>query len=72
MGEQPLDRISDVAVEIRTADNRLLETSVSMIRKGEFEFELTNTASIIPGGEQVMITIRAGDALHHHSMRYIR
>ncbi len=72
MGEMPLDRIADVSVEIVNSKNRSLETSVSMIRKGEFEFELANTGSIAPGGEQIIIKIRAGDALFHHTMRLMR
>lgn len=72
MGEQPLDKIADVSVEIINSNNRSLETSVSMIRKGEFEFELANTGSIAPGGEQIIIKIRAGDALFHHTMRLMR
>jgi hypothetical protein len=72
MGEQPIDRISDVSVEITASDDRRLETSVSMIRKGEFEFELANIASIAAGGEQVLITIRAAGAIFQHTMRLTR
>jgi hypothetical protein len=72
MGEQPIDRISDVIVEIAASENRQMETSVSMIRKGEFEFELANSASVAAGGEQVLITIRAAGAVFQHTMRLTR
>ncbi len=72
MGEQPVDKISDVSVEMEGADGRDLEVGVSMIRKGEFEFELMNIGEIARGGERVAITIRAGDALFLHSMILLR
>ncbi|MCZ7556891.1 MAG: hypothetical protein M5R41_10870 [Bacteroidia bacterium] len=72
MGEQPIDKISDVAVEITASGNRRFEASVSMIRKGEFEFELENSAAVAAGGEQVLVTIRAAGAIFQHAIRLTR
>ncbi|MDT8322968.1 MAG: hypothetical protein RRA94_02565, partial [Bacteroidota bacterium] len=61
-GEQPIDRLADVHVEIRDEENNLIRTDVSMIRKGEFAFIIQDKDFIRPTGERVIVQVHAAEA----------
>jgi len=59
-GEQPIDRLADVQVELTNEEGNVLASDVWMMRKGEFEFSLENRTSIRKGGERIIVRIHAG------------
>lgn len=67
-GEQPIEKLSDVRVEIRDEEDNLIRTDVSMIRKGEFTFLIQDKDLIRPEGEHVIILVHAGDATRQSTM----
>ncbi|MFA6234360.1 MAG: hypothetical protein WC824_09310 [Bacteroidota bacterium] len=67
-GEQPVDRLAEVSVEVTNEEGRELETDVWMIRKGEFEFSLVNRTAIRKGGERVIVKILAGRSAEQRSI----
>lgn len=58
-GEQPVDRLGDVNVEILNEAGVALKTEVWMMRKGEFEFSLADRTALRKGGERVIVRIHA-------------
>ncbi|MBE0642448.1 MAG: hypothetical protein IH600_00030 [Bacteroidetes bacterium] len=68
-GEQPVDRLVDVHVELINENGDNLATDVWMVRKGEFEFSLENRASVRKGGERVIIRILAGESAEQRSIQ---
>ena len=67
-GEQPIDRLADVDVDVRSERGDVFETDVWMVRKGEFEFGLVDRQASRVRGQRVMITIRAGDGTLRRSV----
>lgn len=67
-GEQPLDRLADVEVEVRDENGQPIDTDVWMVRKGQFEFTLRDRDRIRRGGERVSIVIRAGGSAWRRGM----
>ncbi len=67
-GEQPIDRLADVEVEITNERGDHLASDVWMMRKGEFEFSLEKRSSIRKGGERVIIRIHAGGSTVQRSI----
>ena len=67
-GEQPVDRLGDVAVEVRNEGGLTIDTDVWMVRKGEFEFSLRERERIRRGGERVSMVIRAGGSTLRRSV----
>jgi hypothetical protein len=67
-GEQPVDRLGDVEVEVRNENGQRIDTDVWMVRKGAFEFSLRDRERIRRGGERVSIVIRAGDSALRRSV----
>jgi hypothetical protein len=61
-GEQPIDRLSDVRVEIRDEENNRIRTDVSMIRKGAFAFIIQDKDLIRASGERVIVQVHAAEA----------
>lgn len=61
-GEQPIERLADVRVEIRDEENNLIRTDVSMIRKGEFAFIIQDKDLIRASGERVIVQVHAAEA----------
>ncbi|MCB2205620.1 hypothetical protein KQI65_12825 [bacterium] len=61
-GEQPIDRLADVRVDIYDEENNLIRTDVSMIRKGEFTFVIQDKNEIRASGERVIVHVYAEDA----------
>ncbi|MFZ1730700.1 MAG: hypothetical protein WBQ23_10470 [Bacteroidota bacterium] len=68
-GEQPVDKLSDVRVELNNERGEALKTEVWMIRKGEFEFSLENRNSIRKGGERVTVRILSAGSSEQRSMQ---
>jgi len=67
-GEQPIDRMMDVKVEVVTGDGRVLPTEISMIRKGVFEFLIKDPERIARGGEYALLRISAGETTVHRNV----
>lgn len=61
-GEQPVDRLSDVRVDLFDEENNLIRTDVSMVRKGEFTFIIQDKELIRPEGERVVVQVHAAEA----------
>ena len=61
-GEQPIDRLSDVRVEVRDEENNRIRTDVSMIRKGAFTFIIQDKDLIRASGERVIVQVHAAEA----------
>lgn len=67
-GEQPVDRLADVEVEVYGENGAQFETEVWMVRKGVFEFAIVDRQRTRVRGQRVLITIRAGDGLQQRSI----
>ncbi len=67
-GEQPVDRLADIQVEVTKQNGAHLETDVWMTRKGEFEFALVNRAAISDKGERVVVRIRIAGSSEQRSL----
>jgi hypothetical protein len=61
-GEQPIDRLADVRVELFDEQNNLIRTDVSMVRKGEFTFIIQDKDRISASGERVIVHVQAVEA----------
>jgi len=61
-GEQPIDRLSDVRVDIYDEQNNLIRTDISMIRKGEFTFIIQDKDLISASGERVIVHVHAEES----------
>jgi len=71
-GEQPVDRLSDVRVELFDEERNLIRTDVSMVRKGEFTFVIQDKDLIRPEGERVIVRVQAAEASIQETMRLTR
>lgn len=71
-GEQPVDRLADVRVELFDEEHNLIRTDVSMVRKGEFTFIIQDKDLIRPEGERVIVLVRAAEASVQETMRLTR
>lgn len=60
-GEQPVERPSEVTVEVRDERGAPLATEVWMVRKGTFEFGIVDRQRNRVRGRRVLVTVRAGD-----------
>ncbi|MBN1447158.1 MAG: hypothetical protein JXA28_04450 [Bacteroidetes bacterium] len=67
-GEQPIERLTDVRVELFDEENNLINTDVSMIRKGVFTFIIQDKQFIRPAGERVIVVVHAGEATVQSTM----
>ncbi|MBR9975961.1 MAG: hypothetical protein KFF77_10305 [Bacteroidetes bacterium] len=67
-GEQPVDRLADVDVEVRDESGAQFATDVWMVRKGVFEFTIADRHRTRLRGQRVLITLRAGDGLQRRSI----
>ncbi len=67
-GEQPIEKLSDVRVEIFDEEDNLIRTDISMIRKGEFTFLIQDKDLIRREGEHVIVIVHAGDATLQSTM----
>ncbi len=68
-GEQPIDRLADVRVEIINEAGDELKCEVWMMRKGEFEFSLVDRAGLRKGGGRVIVRIHAGGSTLQRSIQ---
>ena len=71
-GEQPVDRLSEVRVELFDEEHNLIRTDVSMVRKGAFTFIIQDKELIRPTGERVIVHVHAAEASVQETMRLIR
>ena len=67
-GEQPIERLAGVQVEVRDEKGSTLETDVWMVRKGTFEFTIVDRQRARVRGQRVMVTVRAGEGSARRSI----